>query len=433
MPNSSPAKRTPSRKSRNSESQNPQETPASAEAVQQSSSQSQGSEPDGPSIRRSARPPKRNTLLLEAFEEAQTSSSRQKRPRQDSANETVPQPDSKSKENSPFKSPAKKPRTSNKRSRLSETEAQKVVDHEQSVDQAPEVPKSPRRKAVQSQAAPAKIPQIRVEPAESQEQEQPPDVHHDHVESQKDHENRQNQDVGGEFDKGAAHVQEEVVTVSMDDMQYVDEHGQPVQIKDGIIVEKDQEGYEYEVIEEAAEPRADSEIQVRRTHQESMSTMLESLFYSKLNIYERTFTTSNADVAINICTPDITDGYMFFDEIHALAGPRLIRDCKNYVGMQNGSCRVTRSYNAGNYKCIIHTALPHLPTTTRIVDVEIAQLAIKRCLNEAVARGAQTIAFPSFFPCFSPLVSAEFLLKVISNWMYLTDQKGQVNFVEIFG
>ncbi|CAD5223101.1 unnamed protein product [Bursaphelenchus okinawaensis] len=167
--------------------------------------------------------------------------------------------------------------------------------------------------------------------------------------------------------------------------------------------------------------------QISRNHQESMSTMLESLFYSKLNLYERTFTTSHADVALNICTPDITDGFMFFDEIHALAGPRLIRDCKSYVGMQSGSCRTTRSYNASNYKCIIHTALPTLPSTTRIVDVEIAQMAIKRCLNEALARGAQTIAVPSFFPCFSPLVSAEFLLKVISNWMYLTDQKGQLS------
>lgn len=41
---------------------------------------------------------------------------------------------------------------------------------------------------------------------------------------------------------------------------------------------------------------------------------------------------------------------------------------------------------------IIHTALPTLPQTTRIVDVEIAQMAIKRCLNEAIARGAQTVA-----------------------------------------
>lgn len=90
----------------------------------------------------------------------------------------------------------------------------------------------------------------------------------------------------------------------------------------------------------------------RPYYQESMPTMLESLFYSKLNIYKDTFSYSTADVAVNICTPDITEGFMFFDEIHALAGPRLIRDCRNYVGMQFGSCRVTRSYNANKYKCM---------------------------------------------------------------------------------
>ena len=79
--------------------------------------------------------------------------------------------------------------------------------------------------------------------------------------------------------------------------------------------------------------------------------MINTLFYSKLSLHERTFSTTRADVAINICTPSITDGFMFFDELHALAGPRLIRECKNYVAMQHASCRVTRAYNAQNFSC----------------------------------------------------------------------------------
>lgn len=118
---------------------------------------------------------------------------------------------------------------------------------------------------------------------------------------------------------------------------------------------------------------------------------------------------------------------MFFDELHALAGPRLMRDCKNYIGMQHGSVRVTRAYNAQNFKCkffgdsrhgfywnwhlllsdfkyftlfllitplfsgIVHTSLPSDLSSRNRIDVELAQTAIRRCLNEAVARGATTI------------------------------------------
>jgi hypothetical protein len=105
--------------------------------------------------------------------------------------------------------------------------------------------------------------------------------------------------------------------------------------------------------------------QQRIVAEQTIPQMLETLFYSKLTLHERTFTTTSADVAINICAPNILDGklelncrrltsflgYMFFDELHALAGPRLMRDCKNYIGMQHGSVRVTRAYNAQNFKC----------------------------------------------------------------------------------
>ena len=57
------------------------------------------------------------------------------------------------------------------------------------------------------------------------------------------------------------------------------------------------------------------------------------------------------------------------------------------------------------------------------MDIELAQTAIRRCLNEAIARGATTIAFPSYFPAFTPIISIEFVMKVISNWMYEMDQK----------
>jgi hypothetical protein len=152
--------------------------------------------------------------------------------------------------------------------------------------------------------------------------------------------------------------------------------------------------------------------------EQTIPQMLETLFYSKLTLQERTFTTTTADVAINICAPNILDGrcsfkaanlriflgYMFFDELHALAGPRLMRDCKNYIGMQHGSVRVTRAYNAQNFKCklfmlwyshellgIVHTTLPSDLSNRNRIDVELAQTAIRRCLNEAVARGATTI------------------------------------------
>ncbi|KAI6243570.1 hypothetical protein M3Y99_00114800 [Aphelenchoides fujianensis] len=168
--------------------------------------------------------------------------------------------------------------------------------------------------------------------------------------------------------------------------------------------------------------------EARSVTEQTLPEMVHALFYSKLTLLESTFSTTVADAAINICLPNITDGYMFFDELHALAGPRLIRECQKYVGMQHGSCRVTRAYNANkNFKCIIHTTLPADLSNQRLIDIELAQTAIRRCLNEAISRGAKTIAFPAFFPAFSPIVSIEFVLKVISNWMFLTDQKGELN------
>ncbi|KAI6216148.1 O-acetyl-ADP-ribose deacetylase [Aphelenchoides fujianensis] len=167
--------------------------------------------------------------------------------------------------------------------------------------------------------------------------------------------------------------------------------------------------------------------EARSVTEQTLPEMVHALFYSKLTLLESTFSTTVADAAINICLPNITDGYMFFDELHALAGPRLIRECQKYVGMQHGSCRVTRAYNANkNFKCIIHTTLPADLSNQRLIDIELAQTAIRRCLNEAISRGAKTIAFPAFFPAFSPIVSIEFVLKVISNWMFLTEQKGEL-------
>ncbi|KAI6185880.1 hypothetical protein M3Y98_00072300 [Aphelenchoides besseyi] len=166
--------------------------------------------------------------------------------------------------------------------------------------------------------------------------------------------------------------------------------------------------------------------EARSVTEQSLPEMLNALFYGKLSLHERTFCTTTADAAINICLPNITDGYMFFDELHALAGPKLIRECQKYIGMQHGSCRVTRAYNATNFKCIIHTTLPADLSNQRLIDVELAQTAIRRCLNEAISRGAKTIAFPAFFPAFAPTTSIEFVLKLISNWMFLTEQKGEL-------
>lgn len=84
---------------------------------------------------------------------------------------------------------------------------------------------------------------------------------------------------------------------------------------------------------------------------------------------------------------------------------------------------------------IIHTTLPNDLSNRNKMDIELAQTAIRRCLNEAIARGATTIvsflhilfihfqAFPSYFPGFTPIISIEFVLKVISNWMYEVEQK----------
>ncbi|KAI6212543.1 hypothetical protein M3Y94_00038300 [Aphelenchoides besseyi] len=164
--------------------------------------------------------------------------------------------------------------------------------------------------------------------------------------------------------------------------------------------------------------------EARSVTEQSLPEMLSALFYGKLSLREHTFSTTVADAAINICLPNIADGYMFFDELHALAGPKLIRECQKYIGMQHGSCRVTRAYNATNFKCIIHTTLPADLSNQRLIDVELAQTAIRRCLNEAISRGAKN---NSYFPAFSPIVSIEFVLKLISNWMFLTEQKGELS------
>lgn len=40
---------------------------------------------------------------------------------------------------------------------------------------------------------------------------------------------------------------------------------------------------------------------------------------------------------------------------------------------------------------ILHTTLPSDLSSRNKIDVELAQTAIRRCLNEAIARGATTI------------------------------------------
>jgi O-acetyl-ADP-ribose deacetylase (regulator of RNase III) len=141
-----------------------------------------------------------------------------------------------------------------------------------------------------------------------------------------------------------------------------------------------------------------------------------SLFKDKVVICKEEVADVEAAAFINLCYPNILYGPRMFRDIHTLAGPDLIQACQKFRNMCPTSVRSTESFNARNYGFIVHTIVPPLSSMTG-VDLSKMYLVVRNALDRAVEEGADTIAFPGFFPGLSFATGSEAVLRIFATWL----------------
>ncbi|KAH7723073.1 hypothetical protein AAVH_09328 [Aphelenchoides avenae] len=142
-----------------------------------------------------------------------------------------------------------------------------------------------------------------------------------------------------------------------------------------------------------------------------------SLFRDKVVICKEEVADVEASAFINLCYPNILYGPRMFRDIHMLAGPELIAACQKFRGMCPTSVRSTESFNAKNYGFIVHTIVPPLTSGMSGIDLSKMYLVVRNALDQAVEDGAETIAFPGFFPGLSYATGSEAVLRIFATWL----------------
>ncbi|KAF7640462.1 hypothetical protein Mgra_00000283 [Meloidogyne graminicola] len=156
-----------------------------------------------------------------------------------------------------------------------------------------------------------------------------------------------------------------------------------------------------------------------------------SLFKEKVVVCREAFESVKADAFINLCGPDILTGMGYFERIHQLAGPELAEECAKYVGACPTSSRVTPSFEANNFKVIVHTIVPLPIDLNRLIDLKKVYLSATNSLNMAMEEGAKTIAFPPYFPGLSCNVASELLLRIFTIWIHRNQYSDQLKEMKI--
>uniref|UniRef100_A0A915CVP8 RYYR-CCHC domain-containing protein n=1 Tax=Ditylenchus dipsaci TaxID=166011 RepID=A0A915CVP8_9BILA len=115
--------------------------------------------------------------------------------------------------------------------------------------------------------------------------------------------------------------------------------------------------------------------------QQQQQPQKKSLFKEKVVVCKEKFADIRTDVVINFCAPDVLAGPAFFEQLHQMAGPQLIEECQNFIGLAPTSCRVTNSFAATNFKLIAHTVVPIDLDLSREIDLRSVYLSVRNSLD----------------------------------------------------